>query len=144
MKKTLILCSVLAIAIASTPSALAANVTTLTVDAVGANELNGGAKNASAKGTFILNKSKGTICSSVTTKGLTNIIGSHIHTGVKGVVAEIVVTIDALKINEVGTSCVKVAPALLADIAANPSSYYFNVHTKSFPGGAVRGQLVKK
>jgi len=31
--------------------------------------------------------------------------------------------------------------AVLADLLANPSGYYVNVHSIAFPGGAVRGQL---
>ena len=31
--------------------------------------------------------------------------------------------------------------ALLDNIAANPSQYYFNIHNAEYPGGFARGQL---
>jgi len=34
-----------------------------------------------------------------------------------------------------------VPPELAADLIANPSAYYVNVHTTQFPNGAIRGQL---
>lgn len=144
MKKPLIVVSSLVLfALASISPGQAVDIVKLTVSAIGANEPAGGAKSGSAWGTFFLNKTKGILCSSIKTKGLSNVQGSHIHTGVKGVTSEIVVTVDAQRFNISGENCVKAPVALIKAIAANPSSYYFNVHTDDFPGGAVRGQLAR-
>ncbi len=37
--------------------------------------------------------------------------------------------------------CTTTTPELAADIGANPSDYYVNVHNPAFPAGAIRGQL---
>ncbi len=38
--------------------------------------------------------------------------------------------------------CTKAAKSLIAAIESHPNSYYVNVHTAKYPGGAIRGQLV--
>lgn len=80
---------------------------------------------------------------------------AHIHRAAAGVNGPIVVpffdihTADAQRDPrhdqlEMGKleSCVPAAPALLAEIAANPEAFYVNFHNARFPGGAVRGQLM--
>jgi hypothetical protein len=65
------------------------------------------------------------------------VVADHIHPGVAGVNGSPVVDFGGSL-----SGCVSgVDPALIGDIIANPSAYYFNVHTAEFPGGAVRGQL---
>ncbi|KAB1144120.1 CHRD domain-containing protein [Streptomyces luteolifulvus] len=71
----------------------------------------------------------------------------HIHQGAKG--ANGGVKIDFTKLLENTrhhsvTGTVKVEdPALLAALKSDPGSFYANLHTAEFPGGAVRGQLHK-
>jgi hypothetical protein len=81
-------------------------------------------------------------------------VAAHIHPGAAGTNGGVLV----------GTSLSAAAPILMGDgtvnitlggsptdisqanaqqIVANPSGFYFNVHTPSNPNGAVRGQLVR-
>ena len=38
-------------------------------------------------------------------------------------------------------TCTTTDSAVLAAIEASPGSYYVNIHTSTFPGGEIRGQL---
>lgn len=77
---------------------------------------------------------------------------AHIHGGAAGVNGAILVntTIASGEVsfpNGTGTlskTGLTLDAALASDIVANPSNYYFNVHTAAHPGGAARGQLVKQ
>ena len=67
--------------------------------------------------------------------------GMHIHRGATGVIGPIVVTLDATQLNSPDPSCTASTPSIAAEIKANPSGFYVNVHTTTYPDGAVRGQL---
>jgi hypothetical protein len=72
--------------------------------------------------------------------GFTGATFAHIHVGPKGTSGNIVVPLST------GTSflhkgCVAANAALIAAIEKNPHGYYVNIHSKSYPGGAVRAQL---
>ncbi len=141
--------SVLALAVAATSfvvlptvSANAATITHLSVVAKGKAEGVGmGLAKGSVTARFTLNSTKKTLCYSITTHGVSGITGVHIHTGAAGVNGGVAVALDPTKIGVRGSTCVAVDAKTLADIAANPSMYYFNAHTAKFPNGAVRGQL---
>lgn len=67
---------------------------------------------------------------------------AHIHFAPREVAGDVVIPLD------VGTGtdwtvsdCVTADPVLLAEIESDPRSYYVNVHTPTFPGGEIRGQL---
>ena len=69
-------------------------------------------------------------------------VAAHIHKGKKGVNGMIVVEFSRPSYKAKG--CVKAATKALAkDIVKNSASYYVNIHTRAFPGGAVRGQLAR-
>ena len=145
IKKVIILLTAVALTISLAPGAQATVITKLAFIATGANQVSGtGAMSGSAQGTFLLNSKKATICANIKTKGLTDVAASHIHKGAKGVDGPPFVTFDIKKFNSESQDCVKVDRALFSDIEKNPSMYYFNVHTKTYFAGAVRGQLGKK
>ena len=104
----------------------------------------GGSPTGSADATFNVDTKSNQICYTVTTKDLADVVAGHIHSGAKGVDGGVVVALDPAKFNY-GSTCVPVTAAIATEIAMNPSMYYFNLHSKQYSGGAVRGQLgVKK
>ncbi|MDI2129840.1 CHRD domain-containing protein [Yinghuangia seranimata] len=72
---------------------------------------------------------------------------AHIHQGVAGANGPVVVPFFAAALPDsarAATGSVKIDDAALLDrIKNNAERWYFNLHTAEFPGGAVRGQLVK-
>ena len=72
-------------------------------------------------------------------QNLGKVTGAHIHHGRRGDSGDIVV--DFTRWVKQGPPCVKVSHALMEGIAHQPWRYYFNMHTKAFPAGAIRGQL---
>ncbi|MEU3334112.1 CHRD domain-containing protein [Streptomyces sp. NPDC002144] len=72
----------------------------------------------------------------------------HIHQGAKGTNGGVKIDFSKLIAKKAKghhlTGTVKVDdPALLQALTSDPGSFYANLHTSRFPGGAVRGQLHK-
>ncbi len=85
----------------------------------------------------------GTICFRIRVRDITlPATGAHIHSAEQGVAGPVVVTLGAPDAEGKAKGCVTdVDPALINAIWMSPRSYYVNVHTTDFPGGAIRGQL---
>jgi hypothetical protein len=123
----------------------ASNSKTIVVDATGAGVSGGmGLKTSGyAKGTFSVNRVTNEVCYRINDKGLGVVQAAHIHAGKKGIDGGVVVTLNVKAFNmmSMAPTCVKVTPAVAKSLFAKPALYYFNVHTKAFPNGAVRSQL---
>lgn len=100
-----------------------------------------GASTGLATGTFFIDTAKGSICYNIKFKGLPGVQLAHIHKGVLGVDGPVSVGLNAKKFNDKANTCITADKATLSDIVRYPANYYFNVHTATYPNGAVRGQL---
>ena len=75
-------------------------------------------------------------------------VAAHIHSGGRNIPGPVVVPLATPPAaTSTVSACVTAAeggtltPAELAAIAADPRSFYVNVHTPRYPGGEIRGQL---
>jgi hypothetical protein len=72
--------------------------------------------------------------------GFSGATASHIHRGAAGTSGPIVVPLStSSKLHHKG--CVHTTANTIKEIEKNPHGYYVNVHSKQYPGGAVRAQL---
>ncbi len=94
-----------------------------------------------------------TLCYVLTVEKIAPATAAHIHKGVTGTNGPVVVNLaapadgnaaDCLTEGETGKFAVDangVPLTTVAEILANPSGFYVNVHNAAYPGGAIRGQL---
>lgn len=93
-------------------------------------------------GTFVveIDPDAGDFCFTITSAKIGAPTMAHVHSGAAGTNGPPVVTIDPKGSDE----CIAVEPDVLKPIVAAPENYYVNIHNAEYPGGAIRGQLVKK
>jgi hypothetical protein len=97
------------------------------------------ATTGSGTATVTIRLGKDELCFTLTVSGLTDVTAAHIHRGSSGA---IVVPLTA-PTSGTSSGCVTVEKALLQEILGNPGAFYVNVHTATFPGGQIRGDLSK-
>ncbi len=88
-----------------------------------------------------------TLCYVLTVDKIGTAVAAHIHKGAAGANGPVVVNLaapadgnaaDCLTEGEMGKFA---GGQTVAEILANPGSFYVNVHNADYPGGAIRGQL---
>ena len=105
-----------------------------------AGTLNQGSPTGAGVAQVWTNTTQSTVCMALQVRGLDPVIAAHIHKGRVGSNGPIVFPVDP-PVDGTSFTCRQADPALVADIANDPAGYYANVHTNTFPAGAIRGQL---
>ena len=115
---------------------------------LGANETPPNTSPATGSITLTFNTTFNTVDFTLTVAGLTSsAIAAHIHEAPAGVAGPIRVPLPlgaGLGQTTFTTSATLVSPNAgfnVAQIEANPTGFYVNVHSSTFPGGEIRGQL---
>ena len=137
MKKIGLISLAMLAALSLTVSAWAAE-RTFTVTMTGKAESPKGDSNGRGTAKIKIEASKGELCYRLTWSNIGTPVAAHIHKGKKGTAGPVVIPLFAKAKH---TGCVKASKSLLSKIVKSPASYYVNVHTQQFPGGAIRAQL---
>ena len=92
--------------------------------------------------TVNLDVTKRELCYEVAVQKIDRPVGMHIHEGERGKSGDIVVPLNTPTASDTTTTgCAGVDATLIGRIAATPGDFYVNVHTQTYPQGALRGQL---
>ena len=97
-----------------------------------------GAMNGLATGAFDVDTKKNTLCYSLMTKNLMGMTEAHIE--VTASETDIAI-FDVSKMDMSKKSCINISSKIASDMVAHPGDYSFMVHTKTYPEGAVMGEL---
>jgi hypothetical protein len=108
----------------------------------GAAETAGGDAKASGGFKVTLDPETNDFCYSLWADKATKPTMAHLHTGAAGVDGDAVMALDVTgKDND---ACLAIDKDKLQPLADNPAGFYVNIHTATFPKGALRGQLAKE
>lgn len=104
------------------------------------------APNTVGGGTFVArsNIGQGRICWSLTVTGLSDVTAAHIHYLNGPLATQIAVPLTLPNpFTGSATGCATVLRALVKQILVHPENFYVNVHTTTYPSGAISGTLAK-
>jgi hypothetical protein len=131
----------LSLVLASTVLA-ASGYTMLVTNMTGAREVPGpGDPDGSGQATVKLNIHKQEVCYELEVWDIEPAVAAHIHVGRASVAGPVVIPLDPPTDGHSSGCATGVDKGLIRAIIRDPNLYYVNVHTPSYPAGAVRGQL---
>jgi len=94
------------------------------------------------RGFALLTLGRTAIGYSIESPGLERVVATHIHRGTSGTNGPMVWEINSgYQGDRIRGEATGFPPGVIALIAADPGEYYVKLHSLSFPGGAIRGQL---
>jgi CHRD domain len=96
---------------------------------------------ATGTATFRLRAGQAQVCYQIAAKNMPPAVAAHIHHGDAGAAGPVVVPLTTPNAAGASSGCATAARSVVKAILADPGSFYANVHTAEFPGGAIRGQL---
>jgi CHRD domain len=115
------------------------------VPLAGENETPAGDPVATGAATVRVRSGRARVCYSLVARDLSGrAVAAHIHRGAAGAAGPVVIPLKTPNASGRASGCAKTSKALVRAILRRPSRYYVNVHTREFPGGAVRAQLAGK
>jgi CHRD domain len=115
---------------------------TFTATLSGANEVPANASTASGAATVTFNNDTKILTLTATFTGFTP-SAAHIHNGAVGANGPVVFPLGTAPFTSpVNLTTVALTTAQETDLKAN--NYYVNFHSTTFPGGEIRGQLIKQ
>jgi hypothetical protein len=109
---------------------------------VGGNEVPPADPDGTGLARIAINDATNQVCTDLEVRNIDNVTAAHIHRGRAGVNGPPVITLDAPDDND-SDDCDTVADSLVDEIRNDPSGFYVNVHTATYPDGAIRGQIVR-
>ena len=130
---------------ASAHTQRAAAVRVFRVALAGENETPAGDPVGTGSATIRARAGQAKICYQLVARDLSGrAVAAHIHRGGAGTAGPIMIPLKTPSAAGKAKGCAKASKALVRAILARPSRYYVNVHTRDFPGGAIRAQLAGK